>query len=342
MDLAIRELNPKHEADWDAYVESHPEATFCHQVGWKRVLELSYGFNGRYLLAHRNGAICGVLPLVHVRRFPFPPALISTPLCVYGGVIAEDDNVARELEDAAAALARSLNVSYLELRNRKRLRAGWTVSNSMATFRKRISDDCEVNLLAIPGPRRAHIRRGIKLGFTVASDSELLRFMPVYARRVRDLGSPVYPTRFFQALLNIFGSRCRIKTVIFDGIVQASAMNFYFKDEVISYYVASIPGPERSAVNAFLYWDTMREAAEEGCRVVDFSRSAVGTGTYVYKKRWGIEPALLNYQYCLVTASMPPNITPLNPRYRLAIKTWQKLPLAVAGFLGPMVSKAVV
>jgi hypothetical protein len=33
-DLRVTELVPEHEAAWDAFVASHPAATFCHLAGW--------------------------------------------------------------------------------------------------------------------------------------------------------------------------------------------------------------------------------------------------------------------------------------------------------------------
>jgi FemAB-related protein (PEP-CTERM system-associated) len=340
--LKIQELESKDECDWNAYVEAMPAATFFHRIEWKRLLEETYGFAGRYLLAKRAGAICGILPLAHVRRFPFPPALISSPLCVYGGAVADADDIARDLEDAAAGLAESLEVAYLELRNLNRLREGWPVSNRMATFRKQISDSHDANMQAIPRKARAEVRKGIKRGFTVTADRDLSQFMPAYARSVRDLGSPVFAKRYFQALLDAFGKDCRIKTLLLDGSVRISLMSFYFKNEVLPYYTGAMPDARREAAYAFLYWNLMREAVEEGCRVFDFGRSTVGTGAYDFKRFWGFEPTLLNYQHHLVTASKAPDVNPANPKYRFAIKTWQKLPLPVANLLGPLVSKAVV
>jgi len=166
--------------------------------------------------------------------------------------------------------------------------------------------------------------------------------MPVYSRSVRDLGSPVFTRRYFQALLDTFGKDCRIKTVLKEGSVLVSLMSFFFKDEVLPYYLGGVPEARSEAAFAFVMWELMREAAEEGCRVFDHGRSAMGTGNYRHKQFWGFEPRVLNYQYHLVTATEVPDINPTNPKYRFAVKAWQQLPLPVAKLLGPIVSRAIV
>ncbi len=61
--MEIFELKNTDEKSWDEYVLNHPDSTFYHQTGWKRVVEKSYGHKPYYLLAKDDGVIKGVLPL---------------------------------------------------------------------------------------------------------------------------------------------------------------------------------------------------------------------------------------------------------------------------------------
>ncbi|MHA1113367.1 MAG: FemAB family XrtA/PEP-CTERM system-associated protein, partial [Alphaproteobacteria bacterium] len=63
----IGPLDPDSHAAWDAFVETCPEATFFHRAGWKAVIEESFGHRTHYLRAKRDGEICGILPLVHIK-----------------------------------------------------------------------------------------------------------------------------------------------------------------------------------------------------------------------------------------------------------------------------------
>ena len=81
------------------------------------MLQRAFGHRSYYLIAQRDGLIEGILPLAHVRSRLFSNALISTPFCVYGGVVAATPEAYRELVDRACHLADELGVDYLECRN---------------------------------------------------------------------------------------------------------------------------------------------------------------------------------------------------------------------------------
>ena len=91
--------------------------------------------------------------------------------------------------------------------------------------------------------------------------------------------------------------------------------------------------------NDFLAWSIMCRAAARGCTLFDFGRSKKGTGAYQWKENLGFEARPLYYEYELVRAKAMPDINPLNPKYRLFVEAWKKLPLPLAGLLGPWLSR---
>jgi hypothetical protein len=88
-----------------------------------------------------------------------------------------------------------------------------------------------------------------------------------------------------------------------------------------------------------MYWEVMRRAVERGCKIFDFGRSKLYTGSYRFKKHWGFEAEPLYYEVDLVKASEVPEINPLNPKYRFFIAAWKRLPLAVSQFVGPWLAR---
>ncbi|WP_256360687.1 GNAT family N-acetyltransferase [Methylomonas koyamae] len=116
-------------------------------------------------------------------------------------------------------------------------------------------------------------------------------------------------------------------------------MSFYFKDEVLPYYGGGVDAARDLKGNDFMYWEVMRRAVEKGCKVFDYGRSKIGTGSYRFKKHWGFEPEPLFYEIDLVAAKQIPEINPLNPKYQLFIAAWKKLPLPVSQWLGPWLAK---
>src|SRR5580698_5785314 len=98
---SVRSLTAGDCERWNAYVQSHPEATFFHLCEWERVLRQAFSHRVHYLYAESGGQLVGVLPLAEVKSLLFGHALISTPFCVYGGILASDAAAHRELERAA-------------------------------------------------------------------------------------------------------------------------------------------------------------------------------------------------------------------------------------------------
>src|SRR5690349_12692794 len=148
-------LQPSHVERWNRFVLEHPEGTFFHRAEWVQVLKRAFGHRSHYLHAERNGQICGVLPLAEVKSALFGHSLVSTPFCVYGGILATDAEAHSALELKACELARQLNVDYLEMRNRKRSHTNWPSKDLYVTFRRPIEADAEKNMLAIPRKQRA-------------------------------------------------------------------------------------------------------------------------------------------------------------------------------------------
>jgi hypothetical protein len=85
----------------------------------------------------------------------------------------------------------------------------------------------------------------------------------------------------------------------------------------------------------------MRRAAARGCRLFDFGRSKQGTGSFAFKHNWGFHPEPLHYRYHLAPGAAIPDHNPLNPRYRLFIAAWKRLPLAMANLLGPPIARGL-
>ena len=85
----------------------------------------------------------------------------------------------------------------------------------------------------------------------------------------------------------------------------------------------------------------MSHAAQRGCREYDFGRSKVGTGPYDFKRNWGFEPQPLAYEYRLISRSDVPQNNPNNPKYRLMIDTWRKLPRPLVNWLGPHIVRGL-
>jgi len=337
--LHVKELQPVDSSRWDEFVSACPEATFFHRAGWKTVIERAFGHRATFLYAEADGRIEGVLPLAEVKSFLFGHSLISLPFCVYGGVAATTERARQALDDAAVALAEKLGVGHLEYRSIGARHAEWAHSDLYVTFRRAIDPDVEKNMNAIPRKQRAMVRKGIKAGLKSEIDGDVERFFAAYAHSVHRLGTPVFSKRYFQILMEVFARDCEVQTITLERELVTSVMSFYFRDEVLPYYAGGMDKARDVAGNDFMYWELTRRASERGLKVFDFGRSKKGTGSFDFKKNWGFEPQDLHYEYRLVKAPSVPEVNPLNPKYQLAIKAWQRMPLALANLIGPHIAR---
>jgi len=336
--VRVRAGVPADHLRWDAFVETCPNATFFHRIGWQRIIEEVFRHRTHYLLAERGGEIAGVLPLAHVRSRLFGRALVSLPFAVYGGVASSDAEAVAALHAAAVDLARELGVGHLELRNLARTEPDWPQQDLYVTFRKPILPEVEANLLAIPRKQRAMVRKGIGRGLTSEIDAGVDRFFALYADNVHRHGTPPYPKRYFEALREAFGDACQVLTVLSpQGEPVSSVLSFYFRDEVLPYYAGDLESARELAANDFKYWELMRRACERGVRVFDYGRSKRGTGSFDFKKNWGFEPTPLAYEYKLFKREAIPQNNPANPKYRAMIAVWRRLPRRVAIVIGPSI-----
>lgn len=335
----IKLLEPADYQRWDNFVLASHEATFFHHSGWQQVFQQSFNHKDYYCFFEQEGEITGILPLLHINSVLFSNALISNAFCVYGGIVASNDQALLALQEYAQQLARELGVDYLEIRNRQQQHPSWPHKELYVTFRKQLDQDHEKNLSAIPRKQRAMVRGGIKAGLTSVIDQSVDRFYQAYSESVRNLGTPVFPKRYFQALKQIFAEDCEILIIEHEDRLVAGVMSFYYKDEVLPYYGGGTELARELKGNDFMYWEVMRRAVEKGCRIFDYGRSKVDTGSYRFKKHWGFEPEPLFYEIDLVKAKQIPDINPLNPKYQLFIAAWKKLPLPVSQLLGPWLAK---
>ncbi len=338
--MQIRMLQAADGARWDRFVEAHPDATMFHLSGWREVLGGALGHPTWFLYAERDGAIAGVLPLAHVKSLLFGNTLSSLPFCTVAGALAQDESIACALEDEALALARRLGVGALELRNARPSGRARPVKALYENFTKAVLPTEDENMKAVRSKQRNVVRKGIKSGLTHRVDT-LDAFYPVYAESVRNLGTPVFPRRLFSAIEAAFPGRTEYFSACDAAGPVSSAMLFWFRDTVCPYYWGGTERARGVAGNDYLCWQILCRAAARGVGTFDFGRSKIGTGAHQWKVNWGFEPHPLAYEYELVRDRVMPDVNPLNPKYRLFIETWKRLPLPLTMLIGPWLSRSL-
>jgi FemAB-related protein (PEP-CTERM system-associated) len=321
----------------DAFLDLHPDTTPFHRRAWVEAITRGCGHKGHYLIAEA-GAVTGVVPLHEVRSMLFGSALVSSGFAIGGGILANDAASVEALGAAAWHLAEETSCPTLELRGGA-LPVGWTQdSTTYLNFSRDLAGDDEADLLAIPRKQRAEVRKALSNDLTV-DIGDCAAHYAVYAESVRNLGTPVFPRSLFDAVLDTFGEDADVLTVRKEGVPLASVLSLYHRGLVMPYWGGGTASARPARANDMMYFALMRHAREKGCMRFDFGRSKTGTGAAAFKHNWGFEGVPLIYAKRSVGKAR--EINPLDPQYSRKVQVWQKLPLAIANRLGPMIARGL-
>ena len=340
MPVTVRELRDDDRDRVDRYVASSPDSTLYHRTGWKDIVEDVFAHRVTYLLAEgRDDGLRGLLPMAHLRSRLFGNYFVSMPYVNYGGVCADDGTARDALLGEAVGIARRSNAEFVEFRQTVRLGNGMPVKEKKVAMTLALPPTSGELWDTFHSKVRSQIKRPQKEGLTfrVGGLEEVDPFYRVFSRNMRDLGTPVYPKRFFQAILRRFPESTWICTVYRDEAPLASGFLCGFKDRLEIPWASSLREFSRLSPNMLLYWGALRFGCEAGYKVFDFGRSTPGEGTYRFKEQWGAKPVPLYWHYWLRGEAGLPELNPSNRKYAAAIALWKRLPLAVANAVGPRI-----
>lgn len=342
--MILRTASKSDEPAIDAYIERAEEASLYHAFRWGSVIEDCFSHKSYYLLCESDGeGIQGILPLVHMKSRMFGNLLVSMPYFNYGGVCANGKESRDLLVGGAVQLAKRLGASHIEFRQEKPLDNGFPAKTTKVSMRLSLPDSPHDLWKSFPAKLRSQIRKPQKSGMVVriGREEELNSFHQVFSVCMRDLGTPVYPRNFFRTILDRFPESTWICSVYRENVPMASGFLAAFRDRLEIPWAASLRRYNSLSPNMLLYWSCLEFACNRGYRVFDFGRSTVGEGTYRFKEQWGTVQYPMNWHYWLAKGGTLPEINPGNPRYRLAIEMWKKLPVSLTKVLGPPIVRNI-
>jgi FemAB-related protein (PEP-CTERM system-associated) len=286
--------------------------------------------------------VVGWLPLSEVHSPVFGRMLASSGFAVEGGVLAERATTAKALCGAAEEYAARLSCSTIELRGGPAPRDWRARRDSHCGFVAPILATDEAQLLAIPRKQRAEVRKGLDNDLDVevgTGPHDRADHYAVYARSVRNLGTPVFPRALFDAVLAELDAD--ILTVRHRGRPVASVLSLYHGDAVLPYWGGGTHAARALRANDRMYFELMRHARERGCTRFDFGRSKTESGAWFFKKNWGFEPEPLAYSSWTAPGAPRRDADPTSDRHAARIALWRKLPLALANRLGPPIARGL-
>jgi FemAB-related protein (PEP-CTERM system-associated) len=164
-------------------------------------------------------------------------------------------------------------------------------------------------------------------------------FYAVFAQNMRDLGTPVYGKSFFREILLQFDKHSKIVIVRMGKRPVAAAFLLGYKDTLEIPWASTIKDVNHLSVNMLLYWEVLKFAIDNQYQYFDFGRSSKDSGTFRFKQQWGAIPKQCYWHYWLKNNAEMPSLNPNNPKYKLVISLWKKLPVSVTKYIGPNIVK---
>jgi len=339
--IEIKEYNDKYKSAWTEYVQNSPRATVAHMIGWRETMKTGLGHKPYYWLALDGERVTGVLPSFLVTTWWRTKYLVSLPWIDYGGILADNRETAILLLDKARELTVEKKAEFLELRSVEEDRLDLALRQDKATFLLPLNDDPDVIWKGFDAKLRNQIRKSQKSELTCEfiGLEGMDRFYKVFCYNMRDLGTPVWGREFYEAILKNFPENAWLVLVNKDNETIAGGLVLAFKDRLYVPSASSYRHTLKYCPNHALYWSVIKHACENGYAFFDFGRSSYDANTFKFKKQWTSPPTPLTWQYHLNLIDNVPSINPANPKYRMFINVWRRLPLPVANFLGPKVIK---
>lgn len=338
--------NERHEADWQAYVNSAPQASLYHTLEWRDILRSTFGHRSQYLMARNDGRVCGVLPLVEMRSTMFGHFFVSMPFLNYGGILADSPECEAALAAASVDLAARRGARHIELRQSFATgdwaKPDWKLRQHKAALVLPLGTDAEMHWSGLSSRLRGKVRKAAKSGATFSSDGveAIDDFYRVFSLNMRNLGTPVYSVEFFRNIFRL-AKDAAVLMVRREGRPTAAAIALRWRDRLELPWVCSDYSQCRFNVNEFLYWQAIAWACTSGARELDLGRSSIGAGTYQFKIQWNPKVYPLYWYYWLAPGFGLPQLNPANPKYALAVALWQKMPVGLANWLGPRVVRNI-
>jgi len=339
MSVEIKQLQKKDEQKWDAFVHKSSSSTFYHQIGWKKVIEETYGHTAYYIFAENtDGDVIGILPLFLIRNVLFlKNQFISVPFAPYAGVCCKDRDVGDALINEAISLGKKLGVDYCELRQYQTITpsARYATTNYYVTSVLTLGETPEETLNNLTRNKRKTVyksqKNNLTFGYFRENNTIFNEFHRIYSVNMKILGSPQHGERFFRNILKYTDSD--ILCVFMEGRSCYAAMVLFFKDTVIDFMSSAFVEDRKYYVTDFGIWNIVLKAHQLQHKYIDFGRSINNSDNLEFKRRWGAETIPLEYYYPLAEKIDLAKLQPSN--YKKYADIWSKIPSTITNIVGP-------
>jgi len=341
--VEFRWINDPQDPIWHTFVQQQAEyASVYHLPAIQSAIQTAFGHSSKILLAVDQGVVIGGLPLTLVRSRLFGQHAVSVPFFNYGGPLTVYRDIAEQLiEQSRDALAADA-VEQVEIRTTLHS-LPFPCSDKKVSMIRRLPAQDAVLDVELGAKVRAQVNRALAHGPSVRfGGAELLTdFYRVFAINMRDLGTPVYGKNWFAQLLTAEELKTTLVVCYIQGKPVSVGFLLGYQDILEIPWASTLRSANGLNMNMWMYRQILAYAIAEGYGYFDFGRSTQDASTYRFKKQWGALPVPHYWYYQTPTGNLLAGNNPDNPKFKLLIAIWQKLPVWLTKIIGPPIVKNI-
>ncbi len=296
-------IDARTSPEWDAFLQTRPDATVFHTSAWCRVLTDTYGYKPAYVVSRdASGELTGGVPLMLVNSWLTSRRLVGLPFSDVCQPLLPAEGAA-ELLVAARQQAEPLKATAVELRGPSHAKMPDAGFSNGTVFYQHIVDLDDAMDSRVQSSARRAIRKAQNEGVTVRqsiSAKDMRRFYDLMVLTRRKHGLLPQPWRFFrniqrQLMENEMGL---LLVAEHNGKVIAGDLLLRFGDQLVYKFNASDPRYLSVRPNNLLLWQAMQFGRDQGCRTLDLGRCEVDNeGLRRFKLLWGSREEQLPYYH---------------------------------------------
>lgn len=313
---------------------------------WLRFVHKTYAFPMYRMVSEVRNQVDGWLALVRVKHFVFGDYLTTSPFGSYGGFAYSSGASRDALLAKARELGRDLGVEYVNVRFEAEAEPpdGWVQHPVYATYFVDLMPDASQLISAYSSDHRNHVRKSLKKGFSIRFGrlDVLDDAYEALARSMHELGSPYHNKSYLRTMAESLGEALELAVMYGPRGELAGAGVFILQGDQATNLHANILRRFRSDyAGEFLYWSALERYCRQGLKKFDLGRSLTGSGNETFKMKWRPRKQALAYWYALKPGHQLPELNQKNPKFKLAISIWKRLPALLVRLLGPSLIKGL-
>ena len=325
--------------EWNNIVNNNLSHIY-HCYEWGGLLNTVHGHNIIYLIEEN-----GIFPLAQVNSRIFGNRLISLPFADYGGPCANNDKTADVLIKRAEDIALNLNVDFIEIRSPNKdyyalfEANGFIRRDDYFTFILDLDRDVSSLWNIVGRKNRNMVRKAEKNSVRIVrlQDKKDLRlFYNIYLKNMKELGSPPQPYKYFDFLWDhFFPDKLLPLLAKYNDRYIAGGLFFKHGDTIHHSYQSSFKDNLNLGQNNLMMWHIIKWGHENNYKSLDFGRTRVSAGNFLFKRKWGGEMIAMPYFYKFLRKELKERD---EIKYKQLSELWSKyMPEFFSNIIGPYI-----